>query len=178
MPIISRRIVQRYLDEGDAATTTTGKGQALEELIAYLIGKIPGIIVTARNNNNAFGSEELDVAFWNERRRNGLHFLPNILIVECKNWSRPVGVDEVTHFDAKIRRRGLDFGVLVAANGITGDVGNRTAAHHVVFSSLSEGRKIIVISRAEIEALNHTDELIYAFKQKLTSLYVEGSVFS
>jgi Restriction endonuclease len=178
MALISRRIIQRHLHDGDTATTAAGKGRALEELIAYLFGKVPGIIVTARNQNNTFGSEELDVAFWNERQRNGCYFLPNVIIVECKNWSRPIGCDEVTHFDAKIRRRGLEYGILVAANGITGDAANRTAANHIVFSSLSEGRKIIVISRTDIEGFNNTDELIFLLKQKITSLYVEGSVFS
>ena len=53
-------------------------------------------------------------------------------IIECKNWSNPVGSMEVSWFITKIRDRGLDFGVLVAANGVTGDARDKTAAHHVV----------------------------------------------
>jgi hypothetical protein len=43
--------------------TSTARGQALEELIAYLFALVAGISVTARNELNAFSAEEIDIAF-------------------------------------------------------------------------------------------------------------------
>jgi hypothetical protein len=167
-------IAGKALQRGQLAVI---KGRALEDLVVYLFSKVPGLILTARNSTNAFDSEELEIAFWNERKRNGLHFLPDVVLVECKNWSTPVGVTDVGHFDGKIRRRGLEYGILVAVNGVTGDQTALTAAQHIIYSSLQEGRKILVITRQEIESLQNTNDLILLLKQKITALYVEGAIF-
>src|SRR5882724_1024518 len=111
MATLSQSKIRRFLAQGDNATTTTEKGRALEDLICYIFGKIPGISVTARNENNVFHSEEIDVVFWNEKTRNGLDFLPNLLFVECKNWAVPIGSAEVREFESKLRGKGLTFGV-------------------------------------------------------------------
>ena len=34
-------------------------------------------------------------------------------LIECKNWTNRVGSAEVNWFDAKLRNRGLTFGILV-----------------------------------------------------------------
>jgi Restriction endonuclease len=132
MARISQRSIGQFLAAGQAAATTTEKGKAFEDLICYLFECIPGISVTKRNTLDVFQAEEIDVAFWNDQHHQGLRFLPNIILVECKNWSVAVSNDEVVFFDEKLRRRGLSFGILVAANGITGDPMRRTAAHETV----------------------------------------------
>lgn len=176
MARFSQTKIRGLLSRGDNANTTTEKGRALEDLICYLFSKITGIAVTGRNENNVFHSEEIDVAFWNEKNRNALDFLPNLLFVECKNWSVPIGSAEVREFESKLRGKGLTFGVIVAANGITGDEADRIGAHHVIDRALAEQRQIIVITREEIEALVDTNQLIGAIKQKLCRLYVAGSI--
>ena len=43
-------------------------GKALEDVVRYvLFEKVPGISVTKRNVRNVFDTEEVDVAFFNER---------------------------------------------------------------------------------------------------------------
>src|SRR5258707_15773493 len=121
MARISQRKVGQFLAVGQAAATTAAKGKALEDLICYVFECIPGFSVTQRNSLDVFQAEEIDVAFWNDQHRQGLRFPHNIILVECKNWSVPVSNDEVAFFDTKLRGRGLSFGILVAANGITGD---------------------------------------------------------
>src|SRR6266581_8269737 len=75
------------LTAGDQAGTAAAQGRALEDLIVYLFELIPGITVTARNELNAFGAEEIAVAFWNEGDPSGLRQFDHIVLVECKNWS-------------------------------------------------------------------------------------------
>ena len=105
---------------------------------------IPGISITARNQLNAFEAEEIDVAFWNEGHPNGLRMFDHLILVECKNWSGRVGYAELAVFLDKLTSRGRPLGILVAANGITGDASSMTAAHSVIARALANGREIFV----------------------------------
>ncbi|MEJ2169800.1 MAG: hypothetical protein P8X90_30205 [Desulfobacterales bacterium] len=110
------------------------------------------------------------IVFWNEKRRNVLDFLPNIIFVECKNLGRPLSNNWVREFESKLRNKGLSFGILVALNGVTGKPSDRTAAYHVLDRALSEQRQIILITRADIENFRETSEIIQAVKQKICKL--------
>lgn len=168
--------IQNLLLAGDTAVTTTGQGRALEDLICYIIGKVPGIEVTKRNVLNTFSTEEIDVAFWNNRQRNGLYFLPNIILTECKNWSHPLGSQEVAYFVQRLENRGSDYGILVAANGITGVADDLGRAHYEIAMALSRSVHVLVLTRAEIEDLVDTTDLILLLKEKLCELAVSGTI--
>jgi hypothetical protein len=107
MPPINQNVLTGFINIGKNASTTTEKGKALEDLICYVFGLVPGISITRRNTMNAFDTEEIDVALWNERDPAGIPFMQEIILVECKNWSNAVGSMEVNWFDAKLRNRGL-----------------------------------------------------------------------
>jgi len=177
MPAFSSETIDKYFQAGDKSITTTDKGRALEDLICYLFEKIPGLSVGKRNTLNTFKSEEIDVAFWNRMDADGFYFLPNIILVECKNWSEPVGSEEVNWFDSKLKRRGQSFGILVAANGITGSSQRIEAAHEIIRVALSEGRQLIVITRDEISNLQATADLVKLIQGKLCELVVSGTLF-
>jgi hypothetical protein len=162
---------------GDHAATNAARGRALEDLIAYLFELIPGISVTARNELNAFDAEEIDLAFWNEGHPAGLRIFDHLILVECKNWSSPVGYPELAVFHDKLQSRGRSLGILVAAAGITGDPTSLTNAHSVLARALSQGREILVITRHEIEQLSDTDELVRLLKRKRAQLAVSGTIF-
>lgn len=132
MGAIDRHIVETYFAAGANASSTAEQGHALEDLICYVFTQVPGISITRRNEFNVFQTEEIDIALWNDATADGLFFLPNILLVECKNWSKSVGSSEVSWFDTKLRNRGLNYGILIATNGITGDASELTAASVVV----------------------------------------------
>lgn len=176
MAALSPDHIQELLRQGDGAATRAEQGRALEDLICYLFENVPGITLTRRNALNVFESEEIDVAFWNELDPQGFPFLPRIILAECKNWSRAVGSEEVAWFDRKLQARGLSFGVLIAARGITGDPNGRTAAHEIVTAALREQRQIVVFDRHELQALAHSDELVTRIKEKLCELVVTGTV--
>lgn len=176
MAAINQETVQDFVAAGSNAATTALQGRALEDLICYVFEQVPGISITKRNEMNAFQTEEIDVALWNDGHPDGLFFLPNIVLVECKNWSSAVGSGEVNWFDSKLRNRGLNFGVLVATNGITGNAEDLTAAHAVVASALREGRRLVVLRTQEIAALTDSTELVRLIKEKLCELAVRGTV--
>jgi hypothetical protein len=104
--------------------------------------------------------------------------LQYLLLIECKNWSVAVGAAHVREFATKLEHRACAYGVLIAANGITGNAQDRTAAHDAIRMALAvKGISIIVITRAELEMWTDTAEIVELIKLKLCELTVDGSIF-
>ena len=91
MPALSTSRIRRLLAAGDAARTMKARGAAFERLAAYVFGSCPGVRHFQSDILNQAGSSEIDVCFWNRKRRHSLDFLPEILVVECKNTKKRVG---------------------------------------------------------------------------------------
>ena len=98
MPTYSKAKINKMLKKADIATTKDAKGEAFEELVCYLMGKIPGITHIEQSPLSAAASEELDVVIWNERHPQGLNFLNNVIPIECKNCTEPISSKEVDWF--------------------------------------------------------------------------------
>jgi len=169
---LSSETIKYYLNLEQSRYQTTKKGNALEDLICYMIGKIPGLYLKARNPFNSSKNQELDLAFWNKRYRSGLDFLPNIVAIECKNWERPVSGQQVSWFVQKLKNRNLHYGILVARNGIAGDYGNTKGAHSVIEDALRDGISIIVITKKEIENITDADEIVKLLEEKVSNLMI------
>jgi hypothetical protein len=176
MPAIDYVTLQGFIAAGQTAETTAAQGRALEDMICYLFGLIPGVTITHRNEQNAFDTEEIDIALWNEGETGGFHTLPSIILIECKNWSNAISSIEVNWFDSKLRNRGLDFGILVAPRGITGNAADLTAAHAVVAAALRERRRFVVLTTDELLGLPTTEALALLIKKKLCDLAVRGTI--
>jgi len=177
MALISLVVINKYLRRAAAATTTREQGQALEDMVCYLFGKIPGVSVRKRNPLNVFRTQEIDVAVWNDKSLKGLPFLPNIILIECKNWSNPVSSAEIAWFLTKLRSRGLVFGILIAYDGITGDPADLTCAHSIIADALREQRNIVVVTKDEIASLRDSSQIVMLMKEKLCELAVTGTAF-
>ena len=178
MVALSAQKIAHLLADGDAAGTAYEKGRKLEELAAYAFGSVPGVKFYKSNVVNNAGSEEVDVAFFNSKVRAGFPFLSHVLLVECKNWSNAVGAVNIREFATKLKHRACAYGVLVAANGITGNAQDRTAAHDAIRMALAvDGISIVVITRQEIETWTSTAQIVDLFKLKLCELTVDGSIF-
>ncbi|SRR6266542_3395269 len=166
----------RALQRSVAAATSAEKGRALEDFVCAIFERVPGVEIIERNALNAFDTEELDVVVWNGQVRQGLHFLPNLLLVECKNWSTPAGSQEINYFATRLRQRNCDHGLFVAANGITGVPNDLTAAHFQLATALASGIRILVFTVDELRQLQTSDQLCVAIKRKLCQLVVTGTL--
>jgi len=163
--------VRTLLRIADTTNVADTRGRAFEILCCYLLGSVPGLRVVARDEVDFFESEEIDLMVTNDHDPDGLWFLnPRFILVECKNWSRPVGSQEVAWFDRKLQDRHIDFGILVAANGITGIPNLLMSANHVIADALRDGREIIVVTRREMEAVTSSDDIVELLKDKQTRL--------
>src|SRR5437870_1407974 len=132
-------VIQAHLAIVDNPPSNQAKGKAFEDLACYLLESIPGIRITARNEMNTFATEEIDVACKNENDPAGLvgGDLGDFFLVECKGWRDAVNSEQVAWFLMKIRHRGVRFGILIAANGITGEPEQLSRANFIVSAELA-----------------------------------------
>jgi hypothetical protein len=161
----------------DSSSSHAARGKALEELVVYLMEKIPGVSVIGTNTVSAFESEEIDVGLKNLRSSQGLSFLPTFFVVECKNWSRKVGSAEVAWFDWKVRSRGQELGILVATQGITGRSHEMSSAKEIVASALREKRQLVVITKSDIEDVAETADLVRVIEDRIGELILHRAPF-
>lgn len=176
MPRISSRRVMRAFADGDAALTAHARGQALENVLVHLFEKFPGVRLLEKDIRVSHGSEEIDLVFWNDRRPDGLAFLPHLLLFECKNWTHHVDSASVVFFINKIRTRHLEYGLLIASNGITGDAVDLNAAYqHVHNALIGDNIKILLMDRAELCCLTSTEQLLSMLQQKIARVILRGA---
>jgi hypothetical protein len=175
MPRYSKAKIKAFLKTWDTAATKAARGKAFEELACYLFEKVPGIRITSRNEKNTFATEEIDVACCNDQHPKGLRQLNAFFLVECKGWTEPVNSEQVAWFLTKIEHRGVDFGVLLAANGITGVAQHLTASNFLVAMALALRKiRMLIITRTEIETLASGEELAALIIAKVTQIHSSG----
>ena len=75
-----------------------------------------------------------------------------------------------------MRNRGVEFGILIAANGITGNPALLTDAHSIIATALKERRRLIVITMEEVKSLVDSSQLVHLIKEKLCDLAVRGTI--
>jgi Restriction endonuclease len=95
----------------------------------------------------------MDVAVGNARPGDGLWLLPHVILVECKHWDKPVDSSTVGYFMNIMAGRGIELGLLVAANGTTGDRDDLTNAHALGPHGSPRAIKIVVITTEGIAGL-------------------------
>jgi hypothetical protein len=101
------------------AQTAVEKGKSLESLAVHFMALFPKLEIVKKNVR--VESEELDIVVKNENEKVFWQRLGTPIIVECKNWSKPVGASEVRDLIQKMREVKTAF--LIAANGITREKG-------------------------------------------------------
>jgi hypothetical protein len=166
MPFPYRRIAKRLI-EGDSATVTEEIGAALEDVVSWTVCSLPGVRILHRDYVNRANSAEIDLFLFNNPRLSPIEFLPQFLIVECKNWRSPVNSATVRDFIAKVRSARQEVGILVAANGITGDAADQTAANDDIRLAFDqEGIKILLLTRKEIEDFRSLRDVVLLLEEK------------
>lgn len=173
IPYDTEKIAQ-IIKQSEESSQTYEKGKLFEDLACYLFETVPGIVIAKRNAMNQYNTEEVDVSIWNDKAADGLHFINNLFLIECKNWSSSVESIDVNWFATKVEDRGLDFGILMAANGITKEDNEIKRAQSVLTGYLRKHIRIIVIDKKEILDLKTTDDMVFLIKHKICELVVNG----
>jgi len=173
MANISNKKINQFFTNGDAATTQSQKAEVIEELICYLFYKIKGILL--HDTNDDCNDGEVDIVFWNDGRKKGFDFLPDIIPVVCKGWDITISSNEIKWFHERIKGKGRLFGIMIAANGITENQTELEKAKNISKKALKIGRELIVLKREDIEYINTSAGLIALIKEELCHLAAQGT---
>lgn len=168
--------IRQLLAQSDAGNTHV-KGRVFEDLTLYLFDKFRGIRLADRNVLDASGSQEIDLALWNNRVIGPFDILDPIVICECKNEANPLSSAKVREFVHKLRTRGAKSGILVSSSGIAGQLNGYNHANSVIMDALSiDGIKVIVIDRADILSYTSTDDLLNDITEKYLQLTIRRTL--
>lgn len=110
---------------------------------------------------------------WNDKHPKGLVSLSTWIPVACKTSGQPIGSRDLQVFIARVEHGSLDFGILVAWHGITGDPASLTGAHDHASTALIKGIRVIVITRRDIETLISTEDLVALARTRLCDLIIK-----
>jgi len=130
------------------------KGTKLEEFIASIFHKSFGFEVVAKNL--LVETQELDIVLKNISKNEFIKSLNSpFILVECKNWTSPVGISEARVFESKYREFGkkVGLGIFVAINGVT-----RAFKSHLT-NLIRDGVDLIVIDNKAIESYLYSEKL-------------------
>lgn len=167
--------LKELLDSAEAQTTDSDKGKRYEEACEYVFSSIPGCIVE-RNVTGIFHTQQIDLAVGCTGESGGLGLFPRIFLVECKDWDRSVDSTTVGYFMSILQGRAIQLGILVAANGITGNSTDMRNAHALGLQHSSIGLNVLVITTVELRALTTTAELIELLHRRFLRAAASGGI--
>lgn len=117
------------LEKMNRVTDPLGKGHILEDLATYLTLLVPGWI-PRRNVMTTHNEFESDIIISDRTQAGNLSYEYSYL-VECKNWTTAVGVQEVGYLLFRMILSRTKCGILFASNGITGASNKLTDQNNV-----------------------------------------------
>ena len=98
----TRSKIRSILGDLPLVTDHDSKGRLLEGLVATIFESHPDFVVAERRYN--VGDQEIDLVIQNHLREGFWRSLESpLILVECKNWDRPVGPKEIRDFETKVR---------------------------------------------------------------------------
>ncbi|WP_280474564.1 restriction endonuclease [Nocardia asiatica] len=167
--------IHRLLKVARTAEDTDAQGKAYEELAFYLFEAVPGCFAE-RNGLTYFKTEQIDLAVCNSKHQRGLYALPHVFLIECKNWSTPVDSSTLGYFINILRSRRVETGILIAANGVTGDFTDLTYAHSLAIAALNDGINILVVTTEDLEKLTCTNDFVQLILRRFLRTYLNGGL--
>lgn len=144
------------LDRVEQADAKDNKGDALEDIAAYLFLLLPGCVPRPNLVKDDSGFEtDLVVSNLNPTDQLRTDILGRSFIIEYKNWNKTVGIEQVGYFLHRMRLTHSPFGVLFAAKGITGrSKRSKEAAHGLIAQTFQADNSVcVVIDRDDLERL-------------------------
>ncbi|MDB2276544.1 restriction endonuclease [Halorubrum ezzemoulense] len=140
------------LEAMDSADTSQERGDAFEEFAGILMEAMPFIRVRERNLRSRTNELDLVVEYTGADDTKIFDKVSSDFLIECKHWSEPVGSDPVGNFIQKMDKLSVDFGIIFARNGITGD--EQTDGYGQIRDAFIQSDKVIlVIDDGDIERL-------------------------
>lgn len=147
-------------------------GDALEELTDTIFN-IHGLYNTKRNLKTDTNEIDLflrltDVGFL--LKKNTDYYLEEDFLVECKNYTKPVGVTYIGKFASLMRVSQLEQGIFISKNGLTGGAERKRDSKGLIKKiALKDGSFILDFSLSDFENLEgkSLQEILFAKRESL-----------
>lgn len=168
-----KREIEQTYNQAKASRDPNEKGKLLEQVISEIFELVPSLKVVGSDVND--GMQEIDIQLRNHNHEHIWAEFEGMIFVECKNWSEPVGANEIDSFRSKLERNGLHSGILVAIMGVTGSHVRLEGAWGVIKMALQNGRKIIVLDGKDLDDIFKCADISEKVDEKYVHLYKLGS---
>ena len=143
------------------------RGSSLEDFSAYLLWCMPGFEVQRRVPAQ---DSHFDALVRNKSNASDFRSdLGNYILSESKNWSNPIGPQEIAYFAAKLLFHDVRSGVIFSQKGITGEGEAKNAALTLLKSFYKIGRIIMIINKKDINEAVERRGLVSLFQSKYES---------
>ncbi|MDK4724986.1 restriction endonuclease [Rhizobium phaseoli] len=153
-PVMVAELVD-LIERVEKAETNDAKGKSLEALASFLLTGVPGLRCKYSNLRTRSSEIDLVVEYVPSTRRLSLFDeVGQYALVECKNWSRPVGADQVRNFMGKLGKCKARLGVIFAKNGITGQADGTAALREIQSYFDRDGTMVLVFSLQELRPID------------------------
>jgi len=126
------------------APTSKEAGDRLEMLMAYLFAVEQGFEVIGSTRSP---DSQNDILIRNRHHDAAIASLGDYLLVECKNWGKPVGAPVVREFAGRLRVAKVKTGILASRSGITGQKkkGHGTGARETISKEYVQQSSVAVL---------------------------------
>lgn len=149
------------------ASSTAEKGNSLENLAEVLFSSIKSL--TLQTTNLRTTTSEIDLIYRHSSS------LGEYVLVECKNWGKPMDSKAVRDFEGKLQGTNSGLGIIVAPEGLTGEDG-RDAVERANEFYKESGKVIVLFEKEDLNSIatgENPHELLREkiFQRKFRPLY-------
>lgn len=150
---------QNELDNLRKATSSYRKGKMLEDLGQYFIHTIPGLKITAVRSKR--GRAEVDVFCCNVSYDSYLWKLGALILIECKNRKKKVGVPDIRNLVPTMEAKGIIGAIIFSRAGFS------SVALKEIIHQLFGGKMIIPISLQDLEGVGKEKSVYDLLREKI-----------
>ena len=155
----------------EKAQTNADKGKSLEDLARFLFESVAPL--KCKYSNLQTRSSEIDIVLEYDRSIGHVPLfdeLGQFSLIECKNWSKPVGVGPVRDFMGKLDKCRARLGVIFSKNGVTGVDAGADALREIQSCFDRNGVFVLVFSLEDIRGIESGHAFLASLDRKADSL--------
>lgn len=165
-----RRLIE-LIEAVELADTNNNKGKSLEDLAKFLFDATPSL--SCKYANLLTRSSEIDLVIEYDASVGRLPIFEELgryCLVECKNWSKPVGVGPVRDFMGKLDKCRVRLGIIFSKNGVTGVDSGADALREIQSRFDRDGVSLIVFSLEDLKGIDDGEDFYSALDKKADNL--------
>ncbi len=155
------------IEKVECASTNDEKGKSLEAVARLLVSSLPAL--KCKYSNLQTRSSEIDVVVEYDPENGVIPLFEEFgryCLIECKNWSKPVGVSPVRDFMGKLDKCKIRLGVIFSKNGVTGVDSGVDALREIQSRYDRDGVLLLVFSLEDVKIIKDGAAFAAALDQK------------